>query len=239
MLHRLGQRCVAAGGRRSWRADCVAAIGSSVDQGGGGVSSLTAVGGSGGWEEKRWWKQKSGGFPAAGTAGLVAGAVAVAAAAGLVQSDGCSCSTRSGSVSLAGTGNCHCGGRRTLTTAERRAAAAGGFPAADWDSNWDLRAPKKASSVAVALGSSKDTKQTVLGSTSSSSGGGGGGGGGSKGRVGTRYLVLIRHGQYVTRDPGLDRSVEDDPEEDFLKNDPLRCLTALGRKQAGTVHRAH
>jgi serine/threonine-protein phosphatase PGAM5 len=46
------------------------------------------------------------------------------------------------------------------------------------------------------------------------------------------HVFLIRHGQYVSKDPSLDREAEYSPEEDFIKNDSLRPLTSLGREQA-------
>jgi serine/threonine-protein phosphatase PGAM5 len=46
-----------------------------------------------------------------------------------------------------------------------------------------------------------------------------------------RNIFLVRHGQYV-HDPNEREDVESSPEEDFIHNDPLRCLTPLGRDQA-------
>ncbi|KAJ3363910.1 methionine adenosyltransferase sam2 [Kappamyces sp. JEL0680] len=46
----------------------------------------------------------------------------------------------------------------------------------------------------------------------------------------TKKLFLIRHGQYVAKDPKL--AVAANSDEDFILNDHLRPLTALGREQA-------
>lgn len=126
---------------------------------------------------------------------------------------------------------------RPMTAPQRHAAADAWYPSHDWDANWDLRSPaKKAPAAGKGWGSAAKgdkagtkpvNKQTVPAGTD-----------GAKGHIaktmrrGTRYIVLIRHGQYVTHDPRLNSDIEEDPEEDFLWNDPLRPLTELGRKQA-------